>query len=84
MVDLRVIHETNLKDVAATLRNIATEIEAGTYGKPQGCVLVLDADDLGVFYMGLGEAAPNAHLLLAAGGAKMLRAVLDGKPGVPP
>jgi hypothetical protein len=40
---------------------------------------VLDADKLDVFYMGSGEAAPNCALLLQAGIAKMMAAVMAGK-----
>jgi hypothetical protein len=74
--NLRVLRETNLQDVPATLRNIAAGIEAGEFGTPQACTVVLDADSLQVFYMGTGEAAPNAHLLLHAGAAKMMHAVM--------
>lgn len=76
---LHVIRETNLFNVPATLRNIADGIEKGEYGDALGCVVVLDADTLDVFYMGSGESAPNAHLLLHAGAAKMLAAVVAGK-----
>lgn len=79
MAELHVLRETSLLDVAATLRNIASAIEAGDYGTASGCAVVLDADGLEVFYMGTGEAGPNAHLLLHAGAAKMLQGVLDAK-----
>lgn len=77
--ELVVLRETNLLDVPATLRNIATAIEAGEYGNPLGCAVVLDADRLEIFYCGTGEAAPNTHLLLGAGMAKMLSAVMAEK-----
>lgn len=76
---LVVLRETNLQDIPATLRNIAAAIEAGEYGDPLGCAIVLDADKLEVFYTGSGEASPNAYLLLGAGMAKMLNAVLSEK-----
>lgn len=79
MSNVHVLYETNLLDVPATLRNIADGIEAGEFGTANGCVVVLDAAGLEVFYAGTGEAAPNAHLLLHAGAAKMLAAVLDAK-----
>jgi hypothetical protein len=41
--------------------------------------LTLDADKVEVFYMGTGEAGPNAHLLFSVGAAKMIKAVLDSK-----
>ena len=76
---LLVMRETNLLDVPATLRNIADCIEAGDYGKANGCAVVLDADTLETFYMGSGEAGPNAHLLFSVGAAKMVARVLDEK-----
>lgn len=77
--ELVVLRETNLLDIPATLRNIADAIEQGQYGDGLGCVVVLDADKLQVFYCGSGEAAPNAHLLLGAGMAKMLSTVMEEK-----
>lgn len=74
-----VLRETNLQDIPSTLRNIADSIEDGEYGEAAGCVVVLDADQLEVFYTGTGEAAPNAHLLLHAGAGKMVQRVLDEK-----
>lgn len=76
---LHLLRETNLPDVPATLRKIADGIEAGTFGVPHGCAVVLDAATLHVFFTGNGEAAPNAHLLLHAGAAKMVQAVLEAK-----
>lgn len=79
MTNLVLLRETNLLDIPATLRNIAADIEAGEFGKAQGCAVVLDADGLEVFYCGTGEAGPNAHLLFSAGAAKMVARVLDEK-----
>lgn len=76
---LHVLRETNLLDVPATLRNIADEIEAGKYGTAEGCAVVLDADNVEIFYMGTGEAGPNAHLLFSVGAAKMVAAVIEAK-----
>lgn len=76
---LHVMRDSTLRDIPATLRNIAADIEAGKFGTAQGCVVVLDADRLDVFYTGTGETAPNAHLLLHAGAAKMLAAVVEAK-----
>lgn len=76
---LHVMRETNLRDIPATLRNIADAIESGTHGEATGCVVVLDALRIEVFYTGSGEAAPNAHLLLHAGAAKMLATVVEAK-----
>lgn len=79
MSNIRLLRETSLRDIPATLRNIADSIEAGEYGQAHGCAVVLDADLTEVFYTGTGEAGPNAHLLLSVGAAKMVQAVLDAK-----
>lgn len=79
MSNLVVMRETNLLDIPATLRRIADDVEAGIHGTAHGCVVVLDADKVLVFYCGTGEAAPNAHLLLGAGAAKMMAAVMGAK-----
>lgn len=80
MSNLHVLRETNLLDVPATLRNLADAMEKGQFGSINGCVVVWDCEDgLEVSYCGTGEAGPNAHLLLHAGAAKMMAAVLGGK-----
>lgn len=79
MTNLIVMRETNLLNIPATLREIANDIEAGVFGEATGCAVVLDAQTLEVFYCGTGEAAPNAHLLLHAGAAKMLARVVEAK-----
>lgn len=79
MTKLVVMRETNLQNIPATLRNIADSIEAGEFGEARCCAVVLDAERLHVFYAGTGEAAPNTHMLLHAGMAKMMKAVMDEK-----
>lgn len=80
MSNLHILRETNLLDVPATLRNLAADMESGKFGAVNGCVVVWDSEEgLDVSYCGTGEAAPNAHLLLHAGAAKMMYAVMDGK-----
>lgn len=80
MSKLHVIRDTSLLDVPAVLRNLAAAMERGDYGAVNGCVVVWDSEEgLDVSYSGTGEAAPNAHLLLHAGAAKMMQAVMDGK-----
>lgn len=76
---LHVIHNTSLVDVPSVLRNIADAIERGEYGTVLSGALVLDAEAIEVFHMGEGEAAPNAHLLLHMGAAKMVKAVMGAK-----
>lgn len=76
MTNLVLMRETNLLDIPATLRNIADSIERGEVGTAKGCAVVVDADELEVYYTGSGEAGPNAHLLFCAGAAKMMAGVL--------
>ena len=79
MSNIVLLRDTNLLDIPATLRNIADSIESGEFGEAYGCAVVLDAQDIEVFYAGTGEAAPNTHLLLHAGAHKMLQAVMEQK-----
>lgn len=79
MSNVHVIRDHTLHDIPAVLRAIADQVEAGEFGEALGCAVVLDALALQVFYAGTGEAAPNTHLLLHAGAAKMMHAVMEGK-----
>jgi len=79
LTNLRVVREHTLRDVPANLRALADDIEAGKLGEVLGCVTVVDAFKLQVYYWGEGEAAPNAHLLLHSGAAVMVKAVLEAK-----
>ena len=80
MTNLHILRDTNLLNVPATLRNLADNIASGMYGTVNAAVIVWDSEEgLDVSYCGTGEAAPNAHLLLHAGAAKMMQAVVGGK-----
>lgn len=80
MANLHVMRDSNLLDVAATLRNIAANIEAGAYGEPIACMVVLDADKVELFSMGAGKFhAAEMHLLLGVAQHKMQLGVLNLK-----
>lgn len=79
MTNLHILWETTLLNIPAVLRNIANSIEQGEWGDVKGCVVVTDGDQLNVSYSGTGEVAPNAYLLLHAGAAKMMHAVMMEK-----
>lgn len=79
MTNLHILRDTNLLNIPATLREIADAIEQGKWGEVKSCVVVADGDELNVSYSGTGEVAPNAHLLLHAGAAKMMHAVMMEK-----
>lgn len=76
MPELVVMRETNLKDVSATLRNIADAIDSNDYGDVRACAVVLDAFKLEMFFMGEGEAGPEMNLLLACGQHRLLQEAL--------
>lgn len=71
------LNETNFRDPAATLRNIADKIEAGGYGEVGSVGLVLLGDKMEVFGMGSDCEAPSIALLLHAGFMRMSRALED-------
>lgn len=76
MSAVHVLRTHTLRDVPATLRAIAQEIEDGKYGQVNGLAIVLDAVGLHTFYMGEGEAGPQFMLMLELGQARMARDVL--------
>lgn len=71
------IYPSNFRQVPETLRRIADEVEAGTYGAIGCAGLVLLGDRVHVFGMGPDSAAPSVALLLHAGHASLSRAVED-------
>jgi hypothetical protein len=69
------LNETNFRDAAATLRQIADEIEAGEYGEV-GCVgVALLGDTMEVFGAGPDSEAPAVAMLLHAGFLRLSRAL---------
>jgi len=83
MADLHVLRETNLKNVSATLRNIADDIDHDKYGDVRAACIVLDAFKLQVHFMGAGEAGPEAYLLLGMGQYKMAKLIFEEKERAP-
>jgi hypothetical protein len=79
MATLHLLRDTNLKDIPATLRNIADGIEEGRFGEAHACTVVLDAFKYEVFYTGEGEAGPNAVLMMQIGIGKMCIDILAEK-----
>jgi hypothetical protein len=71
------IYESNYRDVVATLRVIADEIESGKHGKVGEVALVLLGDELSVFGMGPDSDRTTVHYLLCGGAARMVQALLD-------
>jgi len=73
---VKTLYESNFRDVPATLRRIADEMEAGGYGEVSCAGLVLLGDSLEVFGMGPDSEAPSVALVLNAGVMKLTMPVL--------
>ncbi len=69
------LHETNFRDIPATLREIAAAIEAGQYGDVGSVGLVLLGDTMEVFGMGPDSEGPSVALLLHAGFMRLSRSL---------
>lgn len=73
--DLHVLYDTNVRDPVSTLRKIADEMEAGTYGAV-GCVaVVVLADTMEVFSAGPDSDGPSCAVLLQAGALRIVKAI---------
>ncbi len=73
------LYASNSRDSSATLRRIADDIDAGMFGSVRELALVLNGSSVEVFGIGPEQDAGTTHLLLHAGAASMVRAVLgDG------
>jgi len=87
MPELKIVtlYETNHRDPVATLRRIADEIEAGTFGAV-GCIgVVIMADQLHVFGAGIDSDAPSVVCVLQAGvGALLDTIVHHGRTKIAP
>lgn len=71
------LYSSNFRDAASTLREIASEIERGTYGEV-GCVAVaIWGDRLEVFGMGPDSDGSTVHLILCAAARKLEEPVLE-------
>ena len=73
------LQETNFRNIPATLRNIAKEIELGCYGDVKDACLILDGTHIDVFHAGGGDVG-DAVLLMNIGIAKLANACLAAKP----
>lgn len=70
------LYDSSLRDPAATLREIADEIEAGRYGQEISTVgVVLLGDTMEVFGAGDDSAGPSVALLLHAGFQRISNAI---------
>lgn len=77
LAEVTQLYDSNYRDAATTLRNIAAEIEAGQYGQV-GCVAVaMLGDRLEVFAAGPDSDAPSAGMVLHAGFMKLSQALVE-------
>ena len=69
------LYQSNFRDVAATLREIATRVEAGEFGEVGAAGIVLLGDKMEVFGLGEDSDAPSIGLLLHAGFMRLSRSL---------
>lgn len=69
------LFESNFRDVPATLRTIADEIENGEWGEVTDATFLLLGDKLEIFGMGKNSDAGTTSLMLQAGLLRLARAV---------
>ena len=69
------LYDSNYRDPVATLRSIASDIEAGKYGDVGSVGVVLLGDTMEVFGMGKDSEAPSVGLLLHAGFLRLSKAI---------
>ena len=78
LCEVKTLYKQNARDIPATLRTIANQIEAGDFQGANEAVLVLSGEALDVF--GIGDAdAGGAHILLSCAMRKLENAVLSAK-----
>ncbi len=79
MTDLKLVtlRTTNLRDVVATLRRVADNIENGKIGQVDKCVVVTLGETLEVFSMGDQALALEAAAVLHAGAHRLTAMVAN-------
>lgn len=60
------LYESNMRDIPATLREIADEIEEGKYGNVGCAGLVILGDTMEMFGMGEDSDVPSVNILFNA------------------
>lgn len=71
------LYDTNFRDPAATLREIANNIEKGEYGGVGCCAVALMGNRLEIFGMGPDSEATTIHLVFCAAAQKLQETLLD-------
>lgn len=81
LVQVEPIYEQNYRDIVATLRQVADNLESGQYGKAISCAVVVRKEDYTIeaFGLGLGDIDTSVTLF-EQGKAKLIR-MLDSGSG---
>lgn len=75
LAEVKTLYNSNSRDIPATLRLIADQIESGEFGEPQAVTLVVQANKIDVCHLGAGTS-DKAHLLLCLGQRKLEQMVI--------
>lgn len=70
LTEVKTLYRSNSRDIPATLRLIADQIESGDFGEAKAVTLVVQADKLDVCHLGEGTS-DDAHMLLSLGRRKL-------------
>ena len=70
------LQESNYRDIVATLRVIADQIESGEYGNVNDAALVIKGDVFEVFHTGQGDIE-LAHFMFACAQRKLELALIS-------
>lgn len=66
------LRDYSLRDIPATLRQIADQIERGDFPNAAQCAVVVSGEVIDVCLCGETHSAGDAHMLLAAGMQKLI------------
>lgn len=75
MAEIVTLYKSNMRDVPATLREIADEIEAGKYGNVGCAGLAIMGDKVEAFGMGEDSDGCSIAMLFHAAFARMSRSI---------
>lgn len=70
LAPVEIIHSSNSRDVPATLRLIADQIESGEHGEVKSATLVVEGTMIDVCHLGAGTST-HAHLMLCLAQRKL-------------
>jgi hypothetical protein len=75
LAEVKTLYNSNSRDIPATLRIIADQIEGGEFGEAHAVTLVVQAGKIDVCHLGAGTS-DKAHLLLCLGQRKLEQMVI--------